>query len=228
MQIISNWVLTNPNLTMYYISIEDIALVQRFLDEQRNALDRIEFFYPYMGDELQEVILGGNFVGVFDKDELIATIALDKDKQYARQIADIVSRCSGGNISPQYIYEMSGVMVHPRYRGQGLAKELVAFVQSIAKQQDCQYICAVVQLDNVASIKTMLSSGFCLAGVYAMGGEYDFGYFVYRTDSPIPTGTQVACVANRDMQGHLSMLSQGYVGTQIRSSGIDYSPILSK
>ena len=144
MQIISNWVLTNPNLTMYYISIEDIALVQRFLDEQRNALDRIEFFYPYMGDELQEVILGGNFVGVFDKDELIATIALDKDKQYARQIADIVSRCTCGAISPQYIYEMSGVMVHPRYRGQGLAKELVAFVQSIAKQQNCQYICAVV------------------------------------------------------------------------------------
>lgn len=228
MQIISNWVLTNPALTMYYINIEDKPIVQRFLDDQRNALDRIEFFYPYMGDELQEVILGGNFVGVFDKDELIATIALDKDKQYASQIASIVSRCTRGAISPQYIYEMSGVMVHPRYRGQGLAKELVAYIQSIAKQQDCHYICAVVQLDNVASIKTMLSRGFCLAGVYAMGGEYDFGYFVYCTDSPIVTDAPTTCVAGRDMQGHLSMLSQGYVGTQIRSSGIDYSPILSK
>ncbi|MGN0771613.1 MAG: GNAT family N-acetyltransferase [Christensenellales bacterium] len=214
---------------MYYINIEDIDCAKRFLDEQRNALDRIEFFYPYMDDELQQVVENGRFVGVFDKNQLVATIALDKDNQYAKQIADVVSQCTAGRISPPYIYEMSGVMVDKRYRGRGLAKQMVEFIRHVANQENIGWICAVVQLENVASMRTMLSQGFCLAGVYAMGGEYDFGYFVRRIEKPIETlSSPIVCVPFRDMDKHRDMLSQGYVGTQIRSSGIGYTPMLSK
>ncbi len=229
MQQKSKWVLTNTRFCLYYISVSELQQIQEFLDECRNKLDRIEFFYPYQNDELKNVVEHGKFLGVYDEDKLIATVGLDIDKTYAKLLADRVSECTKGRLAPTYAYEVSGLMIDEHYRGQGLGKSLVKEINKIAPSvvQD-GWLCSVVQIENVASMKAFLSNGYVLAGIYRMGGEYDFGYFVRPVGQSIQTSDIADVVAFRDMDKHLEMLSKGAVGTTIRSIGIEYRYLANK
>ncbi len=229
MQQNSKWVLTNTRFCLYYISVSELQQIQGFLDDCRSRLDRIEFFYPYQNDELQNVVEHGKFLGVYDDDKLIATVGLDLDKTYAKLLADRVSECTKDRLAPHYAYEVSGLMIDECYRGQGLGKALVKEINDIAPSiVHDDWLCSVVQIENVASMKAFLSNGYVLGGVYRMGGDYDFGYFVRPTSGPVKTSDIAEVVAFRDMDKHLEMLSKGAVGTTIRSIGIEYRYLANK
>lgn len=229
MQQNSKWVLTNTRYCLYYISVSKLQEVQGFLDDCRSRLERIEFFYPYQNDELLGVVEHGKFLGVYDDDKLIATIGLDLDKSYAKLLADRVSQCTKGRLAPTYAYEVSGLMVSGDYRGQGLGTSLVSVINDVARDNVLDgWLCSVVQIENVGSMKAFLSNGYVLAGVYRMGGEYDFGYFVRPTAQSITTGEYADVVEFRDMDKHMQMLSLGAVGTKVRSIGIEYRYLANK
>lgn len=223
---------------LYRMEKKDFNLVKEFLERQRQKLNRIEFFYPYKDEELLEVLDNGYFLGLFDKDKLIATFGIDFDEEYAKQIADIINGCK--NIGIDKAYESSGLMVDGDYRGQGIANFLM---DEICHEADKKHlnICGVVQMQNTASMTTFFSHGFELRGVWSMGGKYDFGYLLKKKNSGYNENIQknlnliLQCpskygiivdvegkVDNTDMPKHRSMLARNYYGILCDKKSIFY------
>ena len=202
----------------------DFSAVSAFLDAGRRALARIEFFYPYKEQELVAVLEKGCFLCAADGEKIAGCFALDTDKTYGAQLARTVRECTRGALAPRYAYETSGLMVDADHRRRGIAGALADAVMAEAqKRVPHDFLCGVVQLENIASMSVFLSRGFVLAGVYAMGGEYDFGYFVRPSRAPlIANGSDEKTVPFRDMQGHRAALASGFAGVKITDGGILY------
>ena len=215
---------TAGGFPVYKAEDGDYSAVSAFLNTCRDKLDRIEFFYPYTPEELKSVISGGGFLCAVDGKRIVGAFALDTDKSYGKMLADNVKECTRGTLAPKYAFETSGLMVDENYRRRGMAGDLADAVIALgARLVPDDFLCGVVQLENVASMSTFLSKGFVLAGVYSMGGEYDFGYFVRPSRSPLTArGTEKREVPFRAMQEHKNALASGFVGVKIIDGGIIY------
>lgn len=215
---------TAGGFPVYKAEDGDYSAVSAFLNTCRNKLDRIEFFYPYTPEELKSVISGGGFLCAVDGGKIIGAFALDTDKSYGKMLADNVKECTRGTLAPKYAFETSGLMVDENYRRRGMAGDLADAVIALgARLVPDDFLCGVVQLENVASMSTFLSKGFVLAGVYSMGGEYDFGYFVRPSRSPLTAhGTAEREVPFRAMSEHKNALADGFVGVKVVKDGILY------
>lgn len=215
---------TAGGFPVYKAEDGDYSAVSAFLNTCRNKLDRIEFFYPYTPEELKSVISGGGFLCAVDGKRIVGAFALDTDKSYGKMLADNVKECTRGALAPKYAFETSGLMVDENYRRRGMAGDLADAVIALgARLVPDDFLCGVVQLENVASMSTFLSKGFVLAGVYSMGGEYDFGYFVRPSRTPITArGTAERVVPFRAMSEHKNALASGFVGVKVVKDGILY------
>ena len=215
---------TAGGFPVYKAEDGDYSAVSAFLNTCRNKLDRIEFFYPYTPEELKSVISGGGFLCAVDGKRIVGAFALDTDKSYGKMLADNVKECTRGTLAPKYAFETSGLMVDENYRRRGMAGDLADAVIALgARLVPDDFLCGVVQLENVASMSTFLSKGFVLAGVYSMGGEYDFGYFVRPSRYPLTArGTAERVVPFRSMSEHKNALASGFVGVKIIKDGILY------
>ena len=203
----------------------DLPAVSAFLNEGRNALRRIEFFYPYTEEELKSVLENGCFLCAADGDMIAGTFALDTDEKYGAQLAERIAECTKGRIAPRFAFETSGLMVAEKYRRRGIAGALAdAVIAEAQKRVRGHYLCGVVQAENTASISVFFSRGFVLAGVYSMGGEYDFVYLTRPASAGFDLRAQVkARVPFRDVKGHHARLADGLVGSGIREGEIEYS-----
>ena len=215
---------TAGGFPVYKAEDGDYSAVSAFLNTCRNKLDRIEFFYPYTPEELKSVISGGGFLCAVDGKRIVGAFALDTDKSYGKMLADNVKECTRGTLAPKYAFETSGLMVDENYRRRGMAGDLADAVIALgARLVPDDFLCGVVQLENVASMSTFLSKGFVLAGVYSMGGEYDFGYFVRPSRYPLTArGTAEREVPFRAMSEHKNALTSGFVGVKVVKDGILY------
>lgn len=215
---------TAGGFPVYKAEDGDYSAVSAFLNTCRNKLDRVEFFYPYTPEELKSVISGGGFLCAVDGKRIVGAFALDTDKSYGKMLADNVKECTRGTLAPKYAFETSGLMVDENYRRRGMAGDLADAVIALgARLVPDDFLCGVVQLENVASMSTFLSKGFVLAGVYSMGGEYDFGYFVRPSRSPLTAhGTAEREVPFRAMSEHKNALADGFVGVKVVKDGILY------
>ena len=215
---------TAGGFPVYKAEDGDYSAVSAFLNTCRDKLDRIEFFYPYTPEELKSVISGGGFLCAVDGKRIVGAFALDTDKSYGKMLADNVKECTRGTLAPGYAFETSGLMVDENYRRRGMAGDLADAVIALgARLVPDDFLCGVVQLENVASMSTFLSKGFVLAGVYSMGGEYDFGYFVRPSRYPLTArGTAEREVPFRAMSEHKNALADGFVGVKVVKDGILY------
>lgn len=215
---------TQPTVLIRAARENDTERVRAFLDSERNALARIEYFYPYTEQELDAVVKGGDFYIACKEDgTIVGSFGLDPDRSYASDIAGRVRDCSS-ILQPQMCYEVSGLMVSPAQRGTGLAGKLMRQVLERAQVRFPQdWISGVVQLENIASMRTFWKNGFVLGGIYAMGGAYDFGYFVRPTREKIATGAERTRVAMRDMNAHRDALRSGLVGIADSDGQIVYA-----
>lgn len=216
----------------------DFVFVKQFLDNQRSRLNKIEFFYPYKDFELKAVLKSGYFWGLLDSDELIATFAIDLDKEYAKELAELIN--SFNNSGLNYVYESSGLMVAEKYRGQGIAKYLLSL--AIEKARDLGIaICGVVHTQNVASMSTFFSLGFQLRAIWHMSENYDFVYLLKNCEKVDVNGEELILkkvlqsqingdkikniieVINTDTKEHSALLSEGYVGIGCRNNLLYFS-----
>ena len=214
---------------------EDFVFVKTFLDTQRSRLERIEFFYPYKDEELQAVLECGCFWGLFDKDKLIATFAVDFDEEYATTLANLINSFS--DIGIKRAYESSGLMVDEDYRGQGIAGYMMSLACQEAQKRKVA-ICGVVHTQNVASMSTFFSQGFEMRATWQMSEGYDFIYLLKRYDLPYFNNDGLNCkkvlqfgkscakidsvvgVTNTLTEEHNALLSDGYVGVGCQNTTI--------
>lgn len=159
--------------------LSDYGKVFAFLDGCRNALDRIEFFYPYTREELENVLDNGYFLCVTDKDEIVATFAVDTDEEYAKMLADIIKKGSGGKEDVDLAYEASGLMVRADHRGAGLASYLMQKVTEYADEHKIN-LCGVVYYLNKASISTFFGRKFLLSAIFEPISGYKFVYLLKK------------------------------------------------
>ena len=157
----------------------DYGKVFSFLDECRNALDKIEFFYPYKEEELREVLETGYFMCALDGEDIVATCAVDLDEEYAKTLADVIRKGSGGKEDVQQAYEASGLMVREDHRGAGLASYMLSKAVEYANMHKIN-LCGVVFYTNKASIATFFGKKFLLSAIYEPINGYKFVYLLKK------------------------------------------------
>lgn len=150
---------------------DDFNAVMTFLKCGISKLENKLFFLNYTDAELSEVLISGYMLGAFYDNHLVATCALDKDKEFGNKLAALCNDIRGR----QY-YEFSGIMVCPFHRGKGLANLICKRVIDHAKETvGGSTLCATVQFDNVASLNNLFKLGFKESG-NADYKEYSFKY----------------------------------------------------
>ena len=159
--------------------LSDYCKVFAFLDGCRNALEKIEFFYPYTEEELKAVLDKGHFMCALDGEEIVATCAVDLDKNYAVQLADVIRSSSGGNVDVDEAYEASGLMVREDHRGAGLASYMLSKAVEYADRLGID-LCGVVYYLNKASIATFFGRHFLLSGIFEPINGYKFVYLLKK------------------------------------------------
>lgn len=153
------------------LAAEDYDAVYSFLEGERGKLDNKLFFLNYTPEELRGVLTHGTMLGAFDGERLIATCAVDRDREYGAKLAEICGDRSGA----QY-YEFSGIMTAEDYRGRGVSATLCRDAIAYARRElsPCT-LCAVVQYDNAPSLNNLKALGFS-AVVTKPYNEYTFTY----------------------------------------------------
>lgn len=167
------------NLRLCKAELSDYGKVFAFLDGCRNRLEKIEFFYPYKEEELKSVLDKGYFMCAVEGGEIVATCAVDLDEEYARQLADVIKKGSGGREDVGLAYEASGLMVREDRRGAGLASYMLAKAAEFAEGKKIN-LCGVVHYLNKASIATFFGRKFLLSAIFEPIDGYKFVYLLKK------------------------------------------------
>jgi len=114
-------------------------------------------------------------------------------------------------------------MVLPAARGRGYQRVLVDARFAHAAAAGMRWVCAGIALDNVASWRNLLASGFVVADV-----RLDFGYPLIALVRSIEPGALASDprerreVAVGDAVGHEAALRAGFVGVRLASGVLVY------
>lgn len=126
-------------------------VIENFKDEEKG------YFLPFKEESYMRIvndpINDGEIYGAFLEDKMVAWIFLsvsDRMKEIRNYIPDIVGKCA----------DIDGVIVLPEYRGNGLQKKLVKFLENRAKEKDITNIVAEVTFGNYYSLNNLKNLGY--------------------------------------------------------------------
>ena len=204
--------------------ISDYGKVFAFLDGCRNALETIEFFYPYTREELENVLANGYFLCVLDKDEIVATFAVDTDEEYAKTLAEIIRKGSGGKENVSRAYEASGLMVREDHRGAGLASYLMNKVSEYADERGIN-LCGVVFYLNKASISTFFGKKFLLSAIFEPIPGYKFVYLLKKFNFHYSKPEIYDRIKITEHEALNSALQKGFQGFALDGDALCFSEI---
>lgn len=207
------------------LNIGDFERVLAFYKEQIDSLERKEFFYPYQDEDIKSILSGGGIMAaVLDDSKIVGISAIDFDENYSEILADIVNSYfpRANNIK---VCEYSGVMTHKDYRGQGIAGRLYDYLIDKVKDKDI-CLCAVVQLENQASLSFFFKRGFRLVSVKRVF-DIDFGYLLKFLDRDLKVDCSDEVVINcLDYAAYDKYLRAGYVGVKFFDNWIKLCKII--
>lgn len=201
------------------LDITDYNNVLAFYKTQIEFLERKDFFYPYQDSDIKNILdNGGIMLGAFDTDKLIGLSAVDYDKSYSVTLKGLVNTFYPFADRKTQVCEYSGVMTDINYRKKGIAAELYKQLLSNIKKHIC--LCAVVQLENQASLTFFFKRGFRLVFV-KHDHQIDFGYLIKFCDKQIDIVDDTCQLINcLDYNAYYELFKQGYVGTQFDDNKI--------
>lgn len=115
------------------------------------------YFLPFKEESylriVNDPIHDGEIYGAFYKNKMIAWIFLSvstRMEQIKSFIPDINGKCA----------DIDGIIVLPEYRGNGLQKILVNYLEKKAKEKGITNVVAEVTFDNEFSLKNLKESGY--------------------------------------------------------------------
>ncbi len=202
--------------------LSDYCKVFAFLDGCRNALEKIEFFYPYTEEELKAVLDKGHFMCALDGEEIVATCAVDLDKNYAVQLADVIRSSSGGNVDVDEAYEASGLMVREDHRGAGLASYMLSEAVKYADSLGID-LCGVVYYLNKASIATFFGRHFLLSGIFEPINGYKFVYLLKKFNFLCSNAQRYDKIDIKELGEQKAALLKGLQGFALDGDTVLYS-----
>ena len=209
----------NVIMEIKVLNISDYEKVFDFYNAQIEALERKEFFYPYVNSDLKNLLdFGGIMLGAFDDGKLIGLSAIDYDQTYSGILKRLVNSYYFHVEDDIPVFEYSGVMTDKNYRKLGIASMLYQSLLKIAKKNIC--LCAVVQLENQASLTFFFKRDFRLVCVKKDFG-IDFGYLIKFTDRKMQvlesSSQYINCL---DYSAYDKLLKQGFVGIEFEDNKV--------
>ena len=213
-----------PGMRLCRAELSDYGKVFAFLDGSRNALETIEFFYPYTREELENVLENGYFLCVLDKDEIVATFAVDTDEEYAKILAEVIRKGSGGRENVERAYEASGLMVREDHRGAGLASYLMSKVTEYADERGID-LCGVVFYLNKASISTFFGKKFLLSAIFEPIPGYKFVYLLKKFNFHYSKPEIYDRIKITEHEALNSALQKGFQGFALDGDALCFSEI---
>ena len=213
-----------PGMRLCRAELSDYGKVFAFLDGSRNALETIEFFYPYTREELENVLENGYFLCVLDKDEIVATFAVDTDEEYAKILAEVIRKGSGGRENVERAYEASGLMVREDHRGAGLASYLMSKVTEYADERGID-LCGVVFHLNKASISTFFGKKFLLSAIFEPIPGYKFVYLLKKFNFHYSKPEIYDRIKITEHEALNSALQKGFQGFALDGDALCFSEI---
>ena len=150
---------THKNLTIRKCSSSDIdsiyniqnIIIDNFKEEEKG------YFLPFKKETylriVNDPINDGEIYGAFIDNKMIAWIFLsvsNRMKELKQMIPNLEGNCA----------DIDGVIVLPEYRGYGLQKILVRYLEKIAKEKKIKNIIAEVTFGNVYSLRNLNDLGY--------------------------------------------------------------------
>ncbi|HHW90531.1 MAG TPA: hypothetical protein GX745_06510, partial [Clostridiales bacterium] len=124
------------------------------------------------------------------------------------------------------VCEYSGVMTRKGYRNQGIAGKLYDYLITSIKAKKNICLCAVVQLENQASLNFFFRRNFRLVSV-KRSFDIDFGYLIKFIDRDILIDQSdqkiIHCL---DYAQYEKLLSEGYAGVEFFDNKIKLCKII--
>jgi len=126
-----------------------------------NSIDQWDDIYPNREIFLNDITDNSLYLAVSDKQEILACIVLNEhqDPEY-------------GEIRWKYNEDKSAIlhrlMVHPKYEGKGIAKELVKYVERLAKENHYRSIRLDVFSKNLRAVSFYKKLGYEVAGEFQL------------------------------------------------------------
>lgn len=154
---------------MLKINVDDIQIgvcnsndIDEIYDIQEKVIDNFTdiekgYFLPFTKEWYLRIVnnptTDGEIYGAFYNNKMIAWIFLsvsDRMKQIKSYIPEIEGNC----------VDIDGVIVLPEYRGNGLQKILVKYLENKAKEKNINNIVAEVTFGNKYSLKNLQDLGY--------------------------------------------------------------------
>ncbi len=141
------------------LNTEDTQQFSDLIVNMYSDLQNLEWFspMPYDYDNVKSMIEHPRFfiVGMFDGDKLCAVSSFDYKCGKLIGKVDFPKYCNTDKL-----VEIGFTMVHSQYKGQGIMKQLVAYLLDQAREQGFEWIFGKVHVNNLASSKSLQKNGF--------------------------------------------------------------------
>lgn len=161
---------------MYITKIDNNSILKRNLSQRACTVDDINMlvaFQNYVVDYIGNKVIWG----MYDYDYLLKTINndgyielyYDKDvfvgflMLIANDLEEFNKHCIN-NIKFEEVAIYGGVMLSPRYWGNGLQKQMTERLEKLALEKDYKYIVATVSPENSYSYNNLIDTGYKVVG----------------------------------------------------------------
>ena len=149
----------NRNIKIRKCTVKDVdsiyniqnMVIDNFKEEEKG------YFLPFKKETylriVNDPINDGEIYGAFINDKMIAWIFLsvsNRMKELKQMIPNLEGSCA----------DIDGVVVLPEYRGYGLQKTLVRYLEERAKEKEINNIIAEVTFGNVYSLRNLNDLGY--------------------------------------------------------------------
>lgn len=121
------------------------------------------FFLPFLKSSYERIVThpasDGEIYGAFYQGKMIAWIFLsvnDRMRKIQSYVPKIVGSCA----------DIDGVIVLKEYRGNGLQKKLIQYLEEEAKKKKIDNVVAEVTVQNDYSLKNLEELGYTIKGEY--------------------------------------------------------------
>lgn len=147
------------NLLIRQLNKNDTQSFCNLIIDMYFNLDNLEWFspMPYDFDSVKSIIENPRFyiIGVFDNDSLCAVSSFDYKCGKLIEKINFPTDCNTSKL-----VEIGFTMVHSKYQGHGIMKQMIQFLINKANEKNFEWIFSKVHKDNFASSKSFEKLNF--------------------------------------------------------------------
>lgn len=168
-------------LKLKRLELNDKIKLEELIKQIENNLENERFWLP-INIESREHFFDDEwtyFLGIFDKDKLIAAVGLFFNENEYGETKKILQ------LQGYKIAEIGRAMVAPGYRGKGLMIKIMKQLIDHAKKQGYQYLVATVHPQNTASQKSVIALGMNKKDSYVKPGGFKRDIFLLKLDEGV-------------------------------------------